>query len=434
MTFKQGLYRARSHIIFILALFTAFGLIVGLEEWDPDFGLPEVRPTPDMPFGAIAPLSEQERQWATIAWAYFEVHLRPETGLVDAVAGIPVISMDDLGAYMMAIIAAHRLQIISEGVFRQRMGHVLETLIALSTSSLILPNRYYATTTLSPVDAGGNIAAESVGWSALEISRLLIPFHILTWQYPEFTPQLRTLLKNWHIDNLVDNGVLYSRYRAPGKAMKYAPEGRIGFDEYAARAVSLAGQDAFMARQYREQLQWKTIYGVKIPTDRRGAFDLWDYGTASSDPYILHGLEFGWDVISKELAYRIYLAQERRHEKTGLETAVGIGYTDRAQQRVAYAIYAQGREWVGITASGDMSDDDKTVDIAIAFGWHALYRTPYTQMLVNSLASLHNPKTGWHAGRYENDQSTNRALTCRTNAMILKALCYKAHGPLVKLQ
>ena len=430
MTFKEGLYQARSHIVFILALIATFSLVIGLETWDPDFGLAEVKHSKNIPAPEPEPLSPKEQAWAKNAWTYFEVNLQPKTGLVDGLHGRPMASVEDMGDYLSALIAAQKLDIISDAMFDQRMEKALETIAVLPLVSQVLPNRYYHTQTLDMVDAQGVSVPQGVGWSSVGISRLILPLQNMVWSQPKYVEKIRQILKSWQAKRLVSDGVLYQAYRDKDQVLQYQSEGRIGFQEYAARVLGLMGLEPYLSRQYRFYLQWENVLGIKVPIDLRGVYGLSDYTTGTSDPYVFHGLTFGWDMISRELAYRVYRVQEQRHWQTSQKTAVGMSYTDRASDQVVYAVFAHDRAWVCVTSDQKISDANRTVDLAMAFGWWALYRTPYAQTLVNQMANLNDPQFGWYAGQYEDDKSTNKALTCRTNAWVLQALCYKANGPL----
>jgi hypothetical protein len=74
MRFKDGLIRARSHLILLLGLVVALGVVIKLESWDPE-------PRSSRPFDrhssipnpVLGPLTADEQLWARIAWRYFEI-------------------------------------------------------------------------------------------------------------------------------------------------------------------------------------------------------------------------------------------------------------------------------------------------------------------------------------------------------------------------
>ena len=67
-----------------------------------------------------------------------------------------------------------------------------------------------------------------------------------------------------------------------------------------------------------------------------------------------------------------------------------------------------------------------------AFGWDALYGTPYTAQLVEAVVPTADPRRGWPEGIYEVDGTTNASITANTNALVLAALAFKAAGPLLR--
>ena len=74
----------------------------------------------------------------------------------------------------------------------------------------------------------------------------------------------------------------------------------------------------------------------------------------------------------------------------------------------------------------------RTVSTKTAFGWDALFDTPYTDRLVQSVADLAKPDRGWMEGRYEVDGQPNTSITANTNATILAAIAFRKTGPLVQ--
>src|SRR5262249_10609973 len=92
MTFTEGLLKARSHLIFLLGLVVAFGIVIKLEMWDIQrqpgvpMQIPKLAPLPTVTPTA---LTAQEQQWARIAWQYFVTNYQPTTGLVNSVDRYP---------------------------------------------------------------------------------------------------------------------------------------------------------------------------------------------------------------------------------------------------------------------------------------------------------------------------------------------------------
>ena len=68
----------------------------------------------------------------------------------------------------------------------------------------------------------------------------------------------------------------------------------------------------------------------------------------------------------------------------------------------------------------------------VAFAWDALFGTDYTRELLVAIAPLGDVDRGWPEGIYEIDGSTNTSVTVNTNALVLAALAFRAHGPLIR--
>ena len=75
-SFKQNLIRARSHIIFILALITAFSLVIFLNNSSFEnrvVSKSTVKKIIDLKTPDKRKLTSQEMEWAKIAWKYFQI-------------------------------------------------------------------------------------------------------------------------------------------------------------------------------------------------------------------------------------------------------------------------------------------------------------------------------------------------------------------------
>ena len=86
-----------------------------------------------------------------------------------------------------------------------------------------------------------------------------------------------------------------------------------------------------------------------------------------------------------------------------------------------------------MTFSGDRMDSKRTVTTKVSFAWDALFGTDYTRELVAEIAPLGDPERGWPEGIYEIDGKTNSSVTVNTNAVVLAALSFRAHGPLIRV-
>ncbi len=437
MTFKQGLLRARSHIIFIIALCVAFSAIIFLDA----LGASHVpAPINALALGSIGGdnltsgkygLSLEEKDAAKVAWQYFENNYQPKTGLVNSADRYPSTTMWDQASYMLATISAYRLGVIDHQKFDQRISHLLEALVAIPLFEDTLPNKAYSTLTLEMTDYNNNPSQRGIGWSALDIGRLATPLNILLWNYPEYAPAVRAVIQHWKIEDMLDDGYLIgTRVNAAGDTER-VQEGRIGYEEYAASSLALLAYDVKRSLDFDDFLKFEKIYGIGVPTDIR---DFKTYGAHNyvvSEPYILAGLEYGLAADMKELAYRVYAAQERRYVNTGQLTAVSEDNIDRSPYFVYNTVFTNGKKWNAITESGEDASEFRTISTKAAFGWDALYNNDYTDLLMERVLPLRDNESGFYSGWYETLNEENKSITANSNGIILESLHYKVYGKLV---
>lgn len=436
MGFKKSMVNARHHIVFILGLATALIIAFSIETRESGrvlgnitFEIPE-----DIPFKSSRVLSEQEFEWANVAWQYFENNYQENTGLVNSVDGYPSTTMWDTASYLMGLISAEKINIISTEEFELRMEKALTTLARLPLVDGLLPNKAYNTQTLEMVDYANKPVENGIGWSAIDIGRILVPMNIMIWQYPQFNKQINDVLNHWKVSAMLVDGYMYgARPTSDASVMELVQEGRIGYEEYASKSLALMGRDVFNSMKYIDYLDMVDIYGIEIPTDKRDPSKFHAHNYVVSESYILDGIEFGADSVSKVFAHRIFQAQERRYEETGIVTAVSEDNVDEAPYFVYNTVFSDGEKWNAISDDGKDQSHLKTLSTKAAFGWYALYDSDYTDVLINEASTLYSDDKGWYSGRYEIDGRTNKAVTANTNGIVLESLAYIENGPLLTI-
>lgn len=432
--FKQNLIRARSHIIFILALITAFSLVIYLDNASFEkrvVAKSTVQKVIELEIPSARDLTPDEIRWAKIAWRYFQNNTNQETGLANSANAYPSTTLWDSSSYLMAVISANKLEIIDEIEFNNRVTKFLNSMLKLPLYDNMLPNKAYNTITLEMVDYNNNAMEKGLGWSALDIGRLMVPLNILVWNYPQFTRQVKAITKTWDLDAIVKNGEMFGALNENNTTV-YLQEGRLGYEEYAAKSFQLIGLDVSSAIDYTAWLEFVNIDGVNVPTDTRTPEKFTAYNYVVSEPYILDGIEYGWDQLSKEFAGRVYSAQEAHYKKTGKLTAVSEDNIDQAPYFVYNTVFTDGKEWNAITEDGTDASEFKTLSTKAAFGWYMLYETEYTKKLMDAVSGLNDPEKGWYSGLYDVTGKPNKALTANTNGIILETLAYKKTGVLLK--
>jgi len=441
--FMQNLVKARSHIIFLLAVISAFAIVSSLDNLS-SANIPtspeSLRHTLDysasraLPLASHRPLSDTELQWAETAWRYFENNTVEQTGLANSVDGYQATTMWDTASYLMALIAAERLSLLDTSQFEQKTRQALRTLATLPLYNNQLPNKSYNSNSAAMVDYNNQPSVGGIGWSAIDISRLIVPLQALLWNHPQLASEVTNVTARWDLSALVNNGELIGAMdnAAGEKKFTLVQEGRLGYEEYAARALQLRGLNAEIALDYFDNASYLNVYNSAIPFDNRTAEALDAHNFVTSEPFILAALETGWDRHTREFGTRLFNAQRQRYQNTGLLTAVSEDHLDKAPWFIYNSVVADGQEWKAITESGEQDDKLKTLSTKAAFSWHAIFATDYTAKLVNALSGNFDRNKGWYAGIYEHDSTSNTAITANTNAVVLMSLAYIQSGTLLR--
>ena len=439
-TFKQNLIKARSALVFLIGLTLAFWLVFSLEKWNPVARHVKqpvdhqtiIRLSKDI--GAdrsLRDLTETELEWARVAWRYFENNYVVENGLVNSADKYPASTMWDTSSYMLGLISAKRLGIVAEEEFDTRMASLLETLSTMALFEDKLPNKSYNTNTVAMVTYNNDETDRGIGWSAIDIGRIMVPLNILVWHYPKHTESVGNVLAHWNIDALIFDAELYGTdVDASGETL-FLQEGRLGYEEYASKSFSLISRDVSKALDYELNTQLINIYGIDIAADLRKPSEFGALNYVVSEPYILDGIEYGWDRYSRELATRVFKVQQRRYEETGVLTAVSEDNIDQAPYFVYNTIFADGQQWNATTESGEDASEFRSVSTKAAIGFHALYENDYTAKLVEHIGDNFDAERGWYSGIYEASGMANKAITANTNGIILEALHYIRFGPMM---
>lgn len=439
----SNLVKARSSIVWILAIVVSFGAVWWIERESgreliarpgniaPARATDLLATSPDLPATPAArPLTAQERQWALVAWAYFERNTDPRTGLVAAVEGFPSATLWDTASLLLALISARDLGLVDQVGFDTRVARALDALARLPLYADALPNKTYDIRSLAMTDYANRPVPTGIGWSAIDLGRLLVPLNVIAWHHPQHTAAARRVIGRWDTTQLARDGQLWGMHVVDNGAPQLLQEGRLGYEQYAARTLALLGLDLDVASDWQAHLKLVDVDGIRVPADRRDPQQFGAQNYVLSEPYLLTGLEFGFaDRQAREAAWRVYRAQEERARKTGTLTAVTEDHIDQAPYFLYGTVYSGGKAWATVSEKGEDLPALRSLSVKAAFGWHALYRTPYTSRLVNAVADLHDPIRGWYAGRYEQGGMPNQALTANTNAVVLESLAFIARGP-----
>jgi len=431
----KNLKRARHHLVFLAALVFGSIFIYFLNNLDMrkrGLGVITIK-------NAIAPelnitkqvLTSDEQGYAKTAWQYFVNNYQKSTGLVNSVDNYPSATLWDTGNYLMALISAEQLNIIDKAEYDKRMKKVLSTLSQIELYKGLLPNKVYNAQTLKMTNYENKESEKGIGWSAIDIGRIMIPLSYIQFNQPEYSQALHNILSRWNIKEMTKEGALFGAVVEDGKEA-LLQEGRLGYEQYTSKMFATFGVDISNALRYDKYLEFNEIYDIDVPYDKRDKEHSDANNYVVMEPYMLDGLEFGWDYFSKEFSYRLYKAQEERYKDTGYLTAVTEDHLDQAPYFIYNTVYVNKQSWVAIDEKGKVHNDMKQLSTKASFAMDALYHTAYTDKLMKALKPLQGDR-GWYTGIYEKDGKINKSVTCNTNAIILESLLYKQEGPLLNM-
>jgi hypothetical protein len=166
-----------------------------------------------------------------------------------------------------------------------------------------------------------------------------------------------------------------------------------------------------------------TVMGQPLAAD----FRRWDRLT--SEPFLLMGLELGWDQQTAELVRRMLLAQERRYQKTGALTIVAEDAVDVPPHFFFYyCLYTNGRDFgIDVQDRRVTVDEPRWVSAKAALAFHALIPTRYTDLAVQRLGHARSAG-GWASGVYERSGQATGTRNINTAGVILAAALYNELG------
>ncbi len=429
-------------VTMLIALYAGANAVLFIEKARPsDFGFYKdifskelvIKPSNGYPLRKYGDsLTENDIQNARIAWKYFENNYQKETGLFNSVDAYPATTLWDISSSFHALMSAYEIGILDSLDFDNKMSKGLISMQKIQLYKNKLPNKVYSTYTLDMVDYANHTTNEGIGWSAMDIGRFLGSVSRIRKFYPQYTSLINQVVSRWNINSILSDATLHGiGFNFKDKDVTIVQEGKLGYEEYASKGYILNGFDASESVKYTDFLKFLEIYGIEIATDTREVKHHPAYNYVLSESYILDGLEYGWDVNSKELAYRVYKVQKKRANDIGIPVAVSEGHIDKAPYFVYNSVYTNGKTWVCLAENGDDAEEFKSFSTKTAYAWATLYDDKYSKVLLKNLEGLSNKDKGWYSGRYDSDASINETLTANTNAVILECINYKMKGPLL---
>lgn len=396
---------------------------------------------PVTPLLKISPprLSEQaDRIAAQQAWKYFDRNWNPQTGLVNSVDNLPWTTWWDQGSALLGIHAAYQLGLLPQEMFQQRMNALLRTLEKLPLPATNLPNKAYSTDTAEMRHLDNTPDPEGTsGWSALDMARFLIGLHVMRSHYPEyrdspkgdsFASRINRIVARWQISKLVKDGWLNGAIPEADKLLE-VQEGRFGYEQYAAHCLKLWNLQATNALN-NSPTKAVQVDGITLQIDERNFKNSGASNYLTNDPYLLWGLEIGWNDAIKPQVQNLFQVQLQRFKRTGILTAVNEDSLDRLPYFLYYSVYSNGQAWQAVNTTGKAYPQLRFLSTKAAFSWFALMpNQPYAKKLRDFVQNLADKNRGYFSGRYENSQlGVNASVDVNTNAIVLESLLYKARG------
>lgn len=389
-------------------------------------------------------LNERELRAAKVAWHYFEKFTQETTGLANSVGNYPSTTLWDTASYIAGAVAAFELCLIEKPEFDRRMIQLLTTIKGLELFRKEMPNKVYHTKTGAKVDYTNKPG--EIGFSALDIGRFLVWMRILKNRYPHLGNTVDSVLLKWDFANIIDDqGLMFGAYvdKETGETV-YAQEGRLGYEEYAAKGFALWGFRPLLAHR-AEPFLIASIYGIQVPYDGRDPRVFHSQNYVVTESYLQDGLELGFDLPQDdsspewlhsdgwraEFADRIYQVQENRWRRTGFMTARSEHNVKGPPYFTYDTIFSDGYPWNTVTPRGDYVPDFAAVAAKAALGLWALWETDYTDVLYEAIIELYDPENGMYEGLYERGQGRVEIYTANNNGIILTALLHKVQGPIL---
>ncbi len=376
-------------------------------------------------------LCEEDMKVARIAWKYFENNYQEKTGLFNAANKYPSTTMWDTGSALAATIAAHDFGLISTKEFDDKMTALIKTLISMGLFNNEAPNKVYNTKTMKMVTYANKVTPDGIGVSVLDMARLISWLNTLVCKHPKFRHQVDLAMNRWNFDRLIKNGRMISLKRdLETGEVKSFQEGRLGYEQYAAKILQRNGFDLPISATYNNKNRQNIeINGLSIATDNRTPNQYHSNNSVVTESYVMDAIENGYDDENRALIDNVYQVQKRRWQKKGIVTAVSEDNINKKPYFVYNTIFSGGDTWVAKSSKGAILKAHKTVSTKAAIAMAVLYpNDDYSAVLIDKVRSAYDPEKGWYSGIYENGEGYNTSTTANTNGVILSSLLYKKYG------
>ena len=359
---------------------------------------------------------------AAVAWRYVGANYVPETGLVAAVPNYEYATVWDLASSLAAIYCAGELGLLDRGEADARLARAMQSLARFPLYQQVAFNKVYSVRTGSMVDRSERRSERGYGWSTTDLGRLLVWLRIIGTSREPLAQAADAIARRLNFARLVTDGYLWGEDVDPKGGGRRYQEGQLGYEQYAARGFALWGHAPRKALDFDLNALPITVLGQHVAADLRQRDRL------TSDPFVLSGIELGWQPREEALARALLAAQEERFKRTGIMTMVGEDAMSEAPHYFFYyGVFANNREFgIDVQAPGAFVDGPRWISTKAAFGWHALAPSGYTRRAIEAVRPAASG-AGWASGVYERGGSTN-VPNINTAAVVLEAALFERLG------
>jgi hypothetical protein len=372
--------------------------------------------------GRAAPPEEDDTYRGAVesAFAYLKEHRAPRTGLVQATPGWAHITLWDMGSLLGAVYGAGELGMLTAAERDAWLGELLATLGRVPLFDRAAYNRVYVAATGRMVDGKDRPSDVGSGWSSTDLGRLLIWLKVIETRSPAHAEAARAAAQRIDFKRVVRDGYLHGADIKNGKRIEY-DEGKVGYEQYAARGFALWGHVADRAIDPKTHAEPIQVMGQTLLHDKRGGDKL------TSEPFILMGMELGYDPEFEALSRAMLAVQEARYRDTGTITMVSEDAIEVPPWYFYYySVYSEGEQFA-VRAHGPVKNGPRWVSAKAAFAWHALFPSDYTWKAVQSVAPARS-SSGWASGVFERSQRSTGVRNLNTAAVIIEAALYRKLG------
>jgi len=207
-----------------------------------------------------------------------------------------------------------------------------------------------------------------------------------------------------------------------------------GYALYSVNGLSLINTWAgIVLSNSKQPHDFINVGGVNIPKDGSVVLQKKSYPVINSLPYILTGLENGFNTESAEISWNIIQAQEVFNQNAYRHNYVNMGFSNN----LPLLHVEKSKTHVSAPNKKDDIQLQNRVPLSLstqaAFGWYALFSTPWTEQVRQQASTLFVPGKGWLDGVEAYSQQPSALITATTNAAILESLVYTVQGKMVCL-